>query len=212
MRSFRSRLSDTRLAVTLAMQPFAKRSRAWAMSTDGVRTGTPTASMERTDEVVMLRIRSRSWIIRSSTTSTSVPRSVKGARRWHSMKRGRATMPSRTRMAGLKRSRCPTCSTRPRRAASSTSAFPSASVVVSGFSTSTSIPASSRSRDTAWWCWVGTATLAQSMRPMSARWSVSASAPSVAATSRARAASTSATATSVAPGCVAYFSAWKRPR
>src|SRR5262249_21932776 len=75
MRSLRSRLSETRLAVTLAMQPLAKRSRALAMSTDGVSTGTPTASIARTGDGTMLRIRSRSWIMRSSTTSTSVPRS-----------------------------------------------------------------------------------------------------------------------------------------
>src|SRR2546428_11343 len=42
MRSLRSRLRETRLAVTLAMQPLAKRRRAFAMSTEGVRTGTPT--------------------------------------------------------------------------------------------------------------------------------------------------------------------------
>src|SRR5207245_175835 len=55
MRSFRSRLRDTRLAVTLAMPPLAKRSRALAMSTGLVRTGTPTASTERSgDGVVQL--------------------------------------------------------------------------------------------------------------------------------------------------------------
>ena len=35
-----------------------------------------------------------SWIMTSRTTSTSVPRSVNGARRWHSMKRGCVTGPS----------------------------------------------------------------------------------------------------------------------
>ena len=44
----RSRFIDTRLAVTLAMQPFAKRSRALAMSTRAVSTGTPTASTDST--------------------------------------------------------------------------------------------------------------------------------------------------------------------
>ena len=33
-------------------------------------------------------------------------------KRWHSMKRGCVMRPSTARMAGLKRSRCPTCSTR----------------------------------------------------------------------------------------------------
>ena len=39
-----------RLAVTLAMQPFANRRRALAMSTRPVRTGTPTASIESTSD------------------------------------------------------------------------------------------------------------------------------------------------------------------
>jgi hypothetical protein len=54
-----------------------------------------------------LRMTSRSWIIRSRTTSTSVPRSTNGARRWHSMKRGRVITPASARIAGLKRSRWP---------------------------------------------------------------------------------------------------------
>ena len=37
-----------RLAVRLAMQPLAKRSRAFAMSTRPVSTGTPTASIDST--------------------------------------------------------------------------------------------------------------------------------------------------------------------
>ena len=139
------------------------------MSTEGVRTGTPTASTERSGDCTMERITSRSWIIRSSTTSTSVPRSVKGASRWHSMKRGWVTSPSSASTAGLKRSRWPTWNTRSPRTANSTSAFASSTVVVTGFSTSTSTPAARRSRATSKWCWVGTATLAQSTRPASAR-------------------------------------------
>ena len=61
---------------------------------------------------------SMSWIIRSSTTFTSVPRSRYGARRWHSMKRGDCRYGSAARIAALKRSRCPTCRMRPARAAS----------------------------------------------------------------------------------------------
>jgi len=50
-----------------------------------------------------------SWIIRSSTTFTSVPRSRNGARRWASMKRGSPSVPLSARIAALKRSRWPTC-------------------------------------------------------------------------------------------------------
>ena len=46
----RSRFIETRLAVTLAMQPLAKRRRALAMSTRGVSTGTPTASTLSTSD------------------------------------------------------------------------------------------------------------------------------------------------------------------
>ena len=43
-----SKLTGSRLAVRLAMQPLAKRRRALAMSTRPVRTGTPTASIDST--------------------------------------------------------------------------------------------------------------------------------------------------------------------
>ena len=54
----RSRLM--RLAVRLAMHPFLKRTRALAMSTRGVNTGTPTASTRSTSLATTLSIRSRS--------------------------------------------------------------------------------------------------------------------------------------------------------
>src|SRR5690349_892896 len=54
--------------------------------------------------------------------------------------------------------------------------------------------------------------LAQSTRPTSASCVGSAGTPSSRATRSARSRSTSTTATSSAPGCAAYFSAWKRPR
>ena len=49
-----------RLAVTLAMQPDANRSRALAMSYFGVSTGTPTASIEATSDRTSARMMSRS--------------------------------------------------------------------------------------------------------------------------------------------------------
>src|SRR5947207_3209079 len=81
MRILRSRFMETRLAVTLAMQPLAKRSRAFAVSTEEVRTGTPTASTERSADGTMGRITSRSGLIRSSRTSTSAPRHLARAPR-----------------------------------------------------------------------------------------------------------------------------------
>ena len=49
-----------RLAVRFAMQPFAKRSRALAMSTRFVTTGTPTASSDSTSELTSDSTTSRS--------------------------------------------------------------------------------------------------------------------------------------------------------
>ena len=59
--------------------PEANRSRALAMSTRGVRTGTPTASTWTASEPSRLRTMSRSWIIRSRTTSMSRLRGENGA-------------------------------------------------------------------------------------------------------------------------------------
>ena len=53
-------------------------------------------------------IRSMSWIIRSSTTSTSVPRGWNGAMRCDSMNSGRSITSSSASTAALKRSRWPT--------------------------------------------------------------------------------------------------------
>ena len=50
---------------------------------------------------------------------TSVPRSVKGARRWHSMNLGRFSRVRRRTIAGLNLSRCPICSMRAYRRAAS---------------------------------------------------------------------------------------------
>ncbi len=140
----RSLLKLTRLAVTLATQPPSKRSRAFAMSSRPDSTGTPTASTAASGWPTSSWIRSMSWIIRSSTTSTSVPRAENGATRWDSMNKGWPITSSRASTAALKRSRWPTWSTRACRAASAISASASASVVAMGFSISTSRPPSSR--------------------------------------------------------------------
>ena len=91
-RSLRSALRLMRLAVTSATQPFAKRMRAFAMSISSVNTGAPIASIDAIGERTMCSIRSMSWIMRSSTTLTSVPRGLNGASRFDSMKRGRGQL------------------------------------------------------------------------------------------------------------------------
>ena len=91
MRIFRSRSLDTRLAVMLATAPLANFNRAFAMSTDDVNNGTPTAATSTTRSGMSVRIKSMSWIMRSSTTATSAPRGVNGASRSLSMNRGRST-------------------------------------------------------------------------------------------------------------------------
>ena len=60
---------------------------------------------------------SRSWIIRSSTTSTSRLRGLNTLRRWISKKSGSVARRSSAATAGLKRSRWPTCRMRPCRSA-----------------------------------------------------------------------------------------------
>ena len=109
----RSLLKLTRLAVTLTTQPPSKRRRALAMSSRPESTGTPTASTATSGVPTSSWIRSMSWIIRSSTTSTSVPRRLNGATRWDSTNSGRSSTSSSARIAALKRSRWPTWSTRP---------------------------------------------------------------------------------------------------
>jgi len=90
-----------RLAVTLAMQPLAKRRRALAMSNLSVSTGTPTASIALTSDFTSARMMSRSWIIRSNTTSMSRLRSGNTPSRWTSMKRGVETSGITAATAGL---------------------------------------------------------------------------------------------------------------
>ena len=116
MRSLRSRSRDTRLAVMFATAPASNERRAFAMSTNGVSTGTPTADTDRTAPPTNVRTRSMSWIIRSSTTATSEPRGLNGARRLLSMNRGDSTNGNAARTARLNRSTCPVCTTAPVRA------------------------------------------------------------------------------------------------
>ena len=101
---------------------------------------------------------SRSWIIRSRTTSTSRLRGEKEPRRWTSTNRAPFPAESRASVAGLKRSMWPTCRTAPRSAASARRSSASSRVAVIGFSSRTSRPRSRARRATAWWSTVGTAT------------------------------------------------------
>ena len=148
----RSLLKLTRLAVTLATQPPAKRSLALAMSSRPESTGTPTASSASSGRPTRSWIRSMSWIIRSSTTSTSVPRSREGrdAVRFdeqrpvdHVVERQQRGIEA-LEMADLKD---PLAAWR--RARSGRSA--SARVVAMGFSTRTCRPPSSRRLATSTW-------------------------------------------------------------
>src|SRR5213076_3332229 len=81
MRSLRVRSRDTRLAVRFAMAPLANSMRAFTMSTWGVRIATPVARTSVAGARTSSNTRSRSWIIRSRITATSVPRGWKGASR-----------------------------------------------------------------------------------------------------------------------------------
>ena len=87
--------------------------RAFARSSWGPKTGTPTASIRSASSPTRWLTRSRSWIIRSITTPTSVERRVNGASRWTSRKAGAAPSRSRADRTGLKRSTRPTWSTAP---------------------------------------------------------------------------------------------------
>ena len=102
-----------RLAVRLAMQPEAKVRRTLAMSMRGDSTGTPTASMAVTSLPMAASSTSRSWIIRSNTTSMSRLRSRKPLSRCTSTNPGDFTCGRAATTAGLKRSEWPTASTAP---------------------------------------------------------------------------------------------------
>ena len=124
MRMRRSVRGETRLAVIVATAPLTKRMRALAMSSCWLATAAPTASTLSIWLATSDRIRSRSWIIRSRITDTSVPRGLNGAMRVASIYSGAPSRPASAAKAAEKRSRWPTCSTRPasRRVAARSSA------------------------------------------------------------------------------------------
>src|SRR3989449_6535313 len=134
MRSLRVRSRETRLAVTLAMAPFANSMRAFAMSTWGVRIGMPVARTSLTSAPTSSSTRARPWIMRARMTATAVPRGWNGARRSISRDGGSSRYGAAARTAPLNRSTCPTCSTIPRSAARRTSCSAAATESASGFS------------------------------------------------------------------------------
>jgi hypothetical protein len=67
-----------RLALRLATQPFSNSMRALAMSSVFESTLTPTLSILRIGDFTSASTMPMSWIIRSSTTPTSVPRGLVG--------------------------------------------------------------------------------------------------------------------------------------
>ena len=101
---FRFRSREMRLDVMLATAPESNVTRALAMSSIGVSTGTPTAEMSRASEPTSVSSRSMSWIIKSSTTATSDPLGLNGASRSLSMNLGLLTCGSAARTARLNRS------------------------------------------------------------------------------------------------------------
>ena len=89
----------------------------WRCPPAAVSTGTPTASTCTASEPSSASTMSRSWIIRSSTTSMSRLRAENEPSRCTSTKRGARPCRQSTSVAGLKRSMCPTWRTAPRCAA-----------------------------------------------------------------------------------------------
>ena len=87
-----------------------------------------------------------SWIIRSRTTATSVPRGLNWASLCDSTNIGLISYPSSARIAGLNRSMCPTWIMSPFSLARRQSCSASAVVSVIGFSRKTCLPASSASQ------------------------------------------------------------------
>ena len=134
---------EIRLAVIVATQPLTNRTRALAMSSDGEDTAAPNASTLSISLSTSDSTRSRSWIIRSRITDTSVPRGLYGAIRVASIYNGRVIRLLIARCSAENRSKWPTCNTNPFAAASAASASACAKVAAIGFSTSTWHPASS---------------------------------------------------------------------
>src|SRR3989338_7641068 len=94
-----------RLAVTLATQPFSKRILALAISMSFERTGVPLASIWLMVELTIEVIKSISWIIKSSTTFTSLLRGLNSIMRVDSINLGVFKTSWALIMMGLKRDR-----------------------------------------------------------------------------------------------------------
>src|SRR5437667_126742 len=209
--SVRTFSSVARLAVMMAIVPDSNRTWTLATSVTGECTAAPWAASRRGGESTRPSTMSMSWIMRSITTVSFCTRDANGPSRRDSMRMGARTICRSSSTAPLNRSTWPTCRTAPVRSATAKSARASSSVGVIGFSTSTLTPASSRSRATAKCSPVGTATLATSTRPTSARWSAKTCVSYCLATAAARAASVSTTPTSSTSGSSAYTSTWYWP-
>ena len=115
--------------------PSAKATSARALSAKGPMVTAVEPLTSAGAPLDRLSARSRSWIIRSSTTETSAPRPVWVLRRTASIRVGRSGAESRPMAANTARSWWPQASTRPRSAALPTRARAPASVEASGFST-----------------------------------------------------------------------------
>ena len=196
-----------RLDVMFATHPLSNSSRTFAMSADLLSTGTPTACTSFTALPTRWRMISRSWIIRSSTTLTSVPRGCRpsrgggyGASRCASMNRGAAACCSRNPSTGLKRSTWPTCRIALCCRAAATRSCASSVVAAIGFSTSRCSPRASNPPATRWCRSVGTTMLAASISGAISSGEVKARVWNFAAISCARAGLESQTPTSSASG------------
>src|SRR5271156_678567 len=143
-RILRTRSVETRLAVTLATVPVENSMRTCAISTLSVITGMPTAFKSTTGAPTSASRMSKSWIITSYTTSISRLRGVKIPRRCTSKNIGLETIFIAATTAGLNRSRCPICRMRLLRCAEAIKPSASPSDAAMGFSTSTSMPESSK--------------------------------------------------------------------
>ena len=100
-RSLRTRSVETRLAVRLATQPLGNCSRTLAISTLSERMEMPAARISCGSAPASARTISTSWIIRSSTTSTSRLRGLNRFRRWISKNSGRVARRSSSTHRGV---------------------------------------------------------------------------------------------------------------
>ena len=104
--------SVARLAVIVAMVPLSKTICTLATSVTRECTEAPTAVIFLGSLSTRPSAMSMSWIMRSMTTESCWTRGMKGPRRRDSMRMGRSTIFLSSWTAPLKRSTCPTWSTR----------------------------------------------------------------------------------------------------